>query len=208
LQVYKGRCKAFDEVVAVKRLDLDCNWDLVCCAASFISWSWHVGAALCQYSSVLLDVCWALCFGKSAHGAPLHHDHVLSAWLCLAMACHAMWAHHMIFWAPSMHHHMLTPPAVCCCPTNKHAARLPWSGKPPSWENSTTQQCCLCTPPFWRGGSSGWWHPTWWAQAPDSDFLKGRCRLFAHYSTATMLSSARQQDNAMHCTGYKAVVAC
>ena len=29
-QVYRGRCKEFGDEVAVKRLDLDCNWDLVC----------------------------------------------------------------------------------------------------------------------------------------------------------------------------------
>lgn len=28
-QVFKGRCKACDEIVAIKRLDLDRNWDLV-----------------------------------------------------------------------------------------------------------------------------------------------------------------------------------
>jgi hypothetical protein len=37
-QVFKGRCKLYDEVVAIKRLDLDSNWDLVrshaCCCVS------------------------------------------------------------------------------------------------------------------------------------------------------------------------------
>jgi hypothetical protein len=37
-QVFKGRCKLFDEIVAIKRLDLDSNWDLVrilaCCEVS------------------------------------------------------------------------------------------------------------------------------------------------------------------------------
>lgn len=28
-QVHKGRCKLYDEVVAIKRLDLDSSWDLV-----------------------------------------------------------------------------------------------------------------------------------------------------------------------------------
>ncbi len=35
LQVFKGRCKLFNEIVAIKRLDLDMNWDLVRTASFF-----------------------------------------------------------------------------------------------------------------------------------------------------------------------------